>query len=143
MLRLARTTCHFQRLAAAPAAWRASIVAGRALLLLLAAGTLHRAPGLWSTASSCVALVAAAGLPRLLWWLGWGGLAPHCRTLARRASARRASARARALARHAGTLVRVIEIIATIISHLALPIINNRHLAHLALSQKLISQRPN
>ena len=143
MLEVAHTTIHFQRLAAAARqrTWR--VLAARALLLVLAAATLARAPGLANLAEGGLALALAAALPSLLAMLGWRGLGRHCSRLARRASARRASARVRGLARAHARRAALINIIAALIHQLALPTVNNRHLAHVAISARLIAQRPN
>jgi hypothetical protein len=146
-------TVEMQRVAAGRRPWHAALALGLAgsgaagLLAHLALAALHNGhPG---TAGALLGLGLLAGALTLLAsrrtmaLLAWLLLGPHLARCQHAAAAAAASARMRALARHMGTLVRVTEIISTIISHLALPIINNRHLAHLALSQKLISQRPN
>lgn len=143
MLGLAQHTIHFQRLAAAARQREGWVLAARALLLVLAALALAREPSLGTLADGVLAVVLAAVLPSLLAVFGWRGLGRHCSRLARRTSARRASARALGLARAHARRAALITIIADVISQLALPTVKNRHVAHTAISTKLIAQRPN
>ena len=146
-------TVEMQRVAAGRRPWHAALAMGLAgsgaagLLAHLMLVALHNGhPG---TAGALLGLALLAGALALLAsrrnlaLLAWILLEGHLLRMLRRSTVAAGAVRARALARHAAALVKLTEIIATIISHLALPIINNRHLAHLALSQKLISQRPN
>lgn len=151
---IARATMDLQELARAPqrARWARWALAGvRAVLagVPLACAMLalvHGQPRLAALGLGVAPLAAGlawAARPGELCRLAWILLRGHLRRLRRRNAAAAAARRVGELARRAGARVRLIEIIATIISQLALPIINNRHLAHLAISQKLISQTPN
>ena len=80
-----------------------------------------------------------AGLARI----GWAGLSNHCLILARRAAARRASVRARALARALDYLFSILGTALKLIIAVPVIIIGNRLLANVCISPRIKSQRPN
>ncbi|MHB1872013.1 MAG: hypothetical protein ACYCT1_14335 [Steroidobacteraceae bacterium] len=150
MVRVARATTDLQRLAAGrrprhAALWLAAARAGvPALLLAQAFGVLHHASAavllLLALAVLAGALAAAASSARLA-RLAWVLLRPHCRRLVRHAAARRASARARALAlKHnvPGINVQRRKLICA-----AMMIIGSRLLPHICISPRLVAERPN
>ena len=142
--RLARTPQRARWARCALALLRAAL-AGMPLVCAMLA-LVHGQPRLAALELAVAALAAGlawAARPGELCRLAWLLLSPHVARRRHTAAAAAAAARVAVLAQRASTRTKSIEIISAIVSRRAKPIINNRHIAHVAVSPKLISQRPN
>ena len=147
-------TTDFQRLARATqrGRWaRCALALVRAALVLavLVPSVLALARG-WAhlAAAELASTMLATGLA----WLGntaslakrgWAGLRKHCLILTRRASAGRAIARIRAMAREMDCVYHIARRQLDLILFATLVIIGNRLLPSVCISPRVLSQRPN